>query len=120
MRFATTALASVSLLALAACSQDAAAPEPAEPAPAERPVDTAALSIDRVYSSPSLSGSSPRSLSFSPDGTRVTFLRPKEEDRTVLDLWAMDVADGNTYRLVDSRALVPDEGELSEAEIQFR
>ncbi|MCP2678100.1 S9 family peptidase [Maricaulaceae bacterium NA33B04] len=119
MRFATTALTSVSLLALAACTQDTA-PEPAETAPAERPVDTAALSIDRLYSSPSLSGSSPRSLSFSPDGTRVTFLRPKEEDRTVLDLWAMDVADGDTYRLVDSRALVPDEGELSEAEIQFR
>ena len=119
MRFATTALASVSILALAACSQDTA-PEAAEPALAERPVDTAALSIDRLYSSPSLSGSSPRSLSFSPDGTRVTFLRPKEEDRTVLDLWAIDVADGDTYRLVDSRALVPDEGELSEAEIQFR
>ncbi len=118
MRFSATVLTSVSLLALAACSPEAEAPEP--PAPAEPPVDTAALSIDRLYSSPSLGGSSPRSLSFSPDGTRVTFLRPKEEDRTVLDLWAMDVADGNTYRLVDSRALVPDEGELSEAEIQFR
>jgi dipeptidyl-peptidase-4 len=119
MRFATIALTSVSLLALAACSQDPV-PEPAEPAAPEPVVDTAALSIDRLYSSPSLSGSSPRSLSFSPDGTRVTFLKPKEDDRTVLDLWAMDVADGNTYRLVDSRALVPDEGELSEAEIQFR
>lgn len=38
----------------------------------------------------------------------------------MLDLWAMDVADGRTYRLVDSRVLVPEEGELSEAEIQFR
>jgi dipeptidyl-peptidase-4 len=120
MRIATTALTTVSLLALAACSQDAAAPEPEAPAAPERPVDTAALTIDRVYSSPSLSGPSPRALRFSPDGSRVTFLRPKEDDRTVLDLWAMDVADGNTYRLVDSRALVPEEGELSEAEIQFR
>lgn len=119
MRIATTALTTVSLLALTACSQEPATPEPEAPA-AERPVDAAALTIDRVYSSPSLSGPSPRSLRFSPDGSRVTFLRPKEEDRTVLDLWAMDVADGNTYRLVDSRALVPDEGELSEAEIQFR
>ncbi|MGY6627585.1 MAG: DPP IV N-terminal domain-containing protein [Oceanicaulis sp.] len=79
-----------------------------------------ALSIERVFGSPSLTGPSPRGLRFSPDGARITFLRPREDDRTVLDLWAMDVADGRTYRLVDARALVPQEGELSEAEIQYR
>jgi dipeptidyl-peptidase-4 len=78
------------------------------------------LTIERVFASPSLDGATPRSLKFSPDGSRVTFLRPKEEDRTVLDLWAMDVADGRTYRLVDARALAPEERELSEAEIQYR
>lgn len=79
-----------------------------------------ALTIERVFGSPSLAGPSPRRLRFSPDGARVTFLRPREDDRTVLDLWAMDVADGRTYRLVDARALAPEEGELSEAEIQYR
>lgn len=110
----------VSVLALAACSNDTAEPDPTPPPAPEPIIDEAALTIERVYSNTSLTGSSPRSLRFSPDGTRVTFLRPKEEDQSVLDLWAMDVADGNTYRLVDSRVLVPDEGELSEAEIQFR
>lgn len=79
-----------------------------------------ALTIERVFGSPSLTGPSPRGLRFSPDGARITFQRAREDDRTVLDLWAMDVAGGRTYRLVDARALVPQEGELSEAEIQYR
>lgn len=79
-----------------------------------------ALTVERVYGSPDLSGPRPRALRFSPDGSRVTFLRPKETDRTVLDLWAMDVEEGEPYRLVDARALVPEERELSEAEIQLR
>ena len=78
------------------------------------------LTVERAFASPSLAGPTPQSLAFSPDGTRVSFLRAKEEDRMVLDLWAMDVADGRTYRLVDARALAPEERELSEAEIQFR
>ncbi|MFW6413437.1 MAG: DPP IV N-terminal domain-containing protein, partial [Oceanicaulis sp.] len=99
-----------------AASAFALAAETAQTQEAEGPD----LTIERVFASPSLTGPSPRSLKFSPYGTRVTFLRPKDEDRTVLDLWAMDVADGRTYRLVDARALAPEERELSEAEIQFR
>lgn len=124
MRIAKSAFLT-SILALSACAQPA--PTAVERAEAETQARAAEersraadLTIERLFASPSLSGSAPRSLQFSPDGRRVTFLRPKEEDRTVLDLWAMDVADGRTYRLVDSRVLVPDEGELSEAEIQFR
>ena len=67
-----------------------------------------------------LSGPRPRALRFSPDGTRITFLRPKIEDRMTLDLWAMDVDAGAPYRLVDARALAPEERALSEAEIQSR
>ena len=78
------------------------------------------LTIERLYGSPSLTGPTPRNVKFSPDGSRITFLRPKEEDRTVLDLWAMDVDDGETYRLVDARVLAPEERELTEAEIQYR
>ena len=78
------------------------------------------LTIERVYGSPELSGPRPRALRFSPDGTRITFLRPKIEDRMTLDLWAMDVDAGAPYRLVDARALAPEERALSEAEIQSR
>ena len=42
-----------------------------------------ALTIERLYGSPSLDGPAPQNLKFSPDGTRVTFTRPKEEDRTL-------------------------------------
>ena len=34
----------------------------------------------------------PIQLKFSPDGTRVTYLRPVDEDDEILDLWAYDVA----------------------------
>lgn len=88
--------------------------------PAAEAPDTATLTIERVFASPSLNGPAPQSLTFSPDGSRVTFLRAKDDDRTVLDLWAMDVAGGEPYLLVDSQALVPDERELTEAERQLR
>lgn len=88
--------------------------------PATEQATEPALTIERVFASPSLSGSSPRSLAFSPDGSRVTFLRAKDDDRTVLDLWAMDVAGGEPYLLVDSQVLAPEERELTEAERQLR
>jgi dipeptidyl-peptidase-4 len=93
---------------LAACEYQS--PTAAEPA----------LSIERAFASPSLTGPSPRALTFSPDGSRVTFLRPKEDDSSVLDLWAMDIDGGEPYMLVDSRVLVEEERELSEAERQLR
>ncbi|MBI1233781.1 MAG: prolyl oligopeptidase family serine peptidase [Alphaproteobacteria bacterium] len=78
------------------------------------------LTIERLYGSPSLNGPAPRALRFSPDGERITFLRAKEEDANVLDLWAIDVAGGEAYLLVDSDVLVPEDVELSEAERQRR
>lgn len=82
MKFRLLGLGLVATTALAACQpQETAAPEPA-------------LSIERAFASPSLTGPSPRSLRFSPDGLRVTFLRAKEDDQRVLDLWAMDVDGG--------------------------
>lgn len=78
------------------------------------------LTLERLYASPGINGPSARAMQFSPDGSRITFLQPKEDDQNVLDLWAIDVAGGEPYRLVDSRALVPEERELSEAERQLR
>lgn len=109
-----SSLAAATLL-LAACqpaeeTRSTAAPQAAEPA----------LTIERAFASPSLNGPSPRALTFSPDGSRVTFLRAKEEDSSVLDLWAMDIDGGEPYRLVDARVLAPEEQELSEAARQLR
>lgn len=78
------------------------------------------LTIERLYASPDLTGPTARTVRFSPDGSRISFLRAKDDDRTVQDLWAMDVATGEAYLLVDARQLVPQERELTEAEIQFR
>jgi dipeptidyl-peptidase-4 len=73
------------------------------------------LTIERIYGDPDLNGPSPRSLKIAPDGSRVTFLRGREDDRNQLDLWVFDVASGTTRRLVDSTALGP-APELSDAE----
>ncbi len=78
------------------------------------------LTIERLYGSPDLNGPTARAVRFSPDGSRISFLRPKEDDRTVQDLWTIDVETGEASVLVDARALAPEERELTEAEIQFR
>ncbi|MEO0882894.1 MAG: DPP IV N-terminal domain-containing protein [Pseudomonadota bacterium] len=78
------------------------------------------LPLERLFQSPSLSGPTPRALAFSPDGTKVTFLKPREEDGARLDLWAFDVATGEASMLVDSTLLEPEEVELSEQEKALR
>ncbi len=100
-------------LILAACQQQSAGP-------GSEIAFEPALSIERAYASPSLTGPSPRALTFSPDGDRVTFLRAKQEDQGVLDLWAMDIEGGEPYLLVDSQVLAPEERELTETERQLR
>jgi dipeptidyl-peptidase-4 len=80
-----------------------------------------ALTIERLESSPSLSGPRVRGAKVSPDGKRVTFLRGKETDFEHLDLWEFDVDEGEARLLVDSESLVPaDEEALSEEEIARR
>jgi dipeptidyl-peptidase 4 len=74
------------------------------------------LTIERVFDDPALNGPVPRAARFSPDGKLVTWLRPNDADFLRLDLWAMPTAGGTPYMLVDSKALVPVEGALSEAE----
>ena len=78
----------------------------AVPAMAER------LTLDRIYGEASLAGASVRNLRVSPDGERVTFLRPRADDQYRLDLWEYNTKSKATARLVDSKQLVPNE-ELS-------
>ncbi len=83
--------------------------------------DAAGLTIDRLVASPSLSGPTARGVKISPDGRFVTFLRGKDENFRQTDLWAYEVATGETTMLVDSDLLIPEGGEeLDEAELARR
>ena len=74
------------------------------------------LTPERVFSSPSLNGPVAKGVSLSPDGQLVAFLRSREDNVDVQDLWAAPMGEGEPYKLIDAQALVPDAGELSEAE----
>ncbi len=74
------------------------------------------LSIERIYDDPSLEGSAPVQLKLSPDGARVSYLKPSADDYLRLDLWEYHIADQSNRLLVDAKKLVPDEGELSDVE----
>ena len=85
-------------------------------AAAQQSPDAAVLTPERVFADPALSGPVARGVSLSPDGELVAFLRSREDDVDVQDLWAAPTGEGEPFKLIDARALVPDAGELSEAE----
>ena len=85
------------------------------PAMAAEPEKQGELTLKRVFGSPDLSGSQPRGLRLSPDGTLLTSLRPRADERERLDLWARDTRTGEERMLVDSKK-VGSGAELSEAE----
>ena len=47
----------------------------------------AELTIDRLFDAPALAGSTIVGLKISPDGSRVTYLKGKADDKDRLDLW---------------------------------
>jgi len=119
MRTAFAALF-LSPVALAAATSPALAQERAamgnpQADPATSEAQPGALSLERVFASPSLEGPSPRALKLSPDGRWLTLLRNREEDRERYDLWGYDRQSGEWRMLVDSTALGSGR-ELSEAE----
>lgn len=114
----TLLLASTLFLAATAV-QAQTARQPAQPTPATAAA-SAILTPERVFANPSLAGPVARGVSLSPDGELVAFLRSREDDVDVLDLWAAPVSGGEPFKLIDARALVPDAGQLSEAEIARR
>ncbi len=73
------------------------------------------LTLERLFASPSLSGSAPRGVKLSPDGSLMTVLRNRADDRERYDLWALDTASGQWRMLVDSQK-IGSGGQLSEAE----
>ena len=107
------------LLALALCSAALTLPmtqSASAQAPASAQTAPMRLTPERLFSGAELSGPTARGVQLSPDGKLVTFLRAKENDREVQDLWAIDTAGGEPRRLIDAKALEPKETELSEAE----
>ena len=74
------------------------------------------LTIERIYSSPSLNGQTPKSLKFSPDGSRVTYLKGKAEDLYRYDLWEYNLDTKQHKLLVDSQILFSGQENLSDEE----
>ncbi|QFU21396.1 S9 family peptidase [Shewanella eurypsychrophilus] len=72
------------------------------------------LTIERLYDSPALAGTSPRGLKLSPDGKRVTYLAGRKDNQHFYDLWQMDVASGQQSILLNADKLTI--GELSDEE----
>ena len=73
------------------------------------------LTLSRVFGSPDLSGVQPRGLKLSPDGTLLTSLKPRADEKERFDLWALDTRTGQERMLVDSKR-VGSGAELSEVE----
>ncbi|MEG3192205.1 S9 family peptidase [Lysobacter sp. D1-1-M9] len=74
------------------------------------------LSLEALAGDAPLSGPSLLKPKIAPDGSRVGFLRGKPDDKNRLDLWAFDIATGQTRMLVDSEDVLPGVEVLSDAE----
>jgi dipeptidyl-peptidase-4 len=82
---------------------------------AASPAFASDIPLERVFSSPALSGPTPREARISPDGHYVTLLKNRPEDKERYDLWAIDTATGSERMLVDSKK-VGSGGTISEEE----
>ena len=74
------------------------------------------LSLERIFSDPSLAGKAPVKLKFSPDGSRVTYLQGKKEDYNRYDLWEYSLKDKTNRLLVDSNTIFSGPETLSDEE----
>jgi dipeptidyl-peptidase 4 len=83
-------------------------------------VSATELNIDRLFDAPALAGPTIVGLKISPDGSRVTYLKGKSDDKDRLDLWEYNLHDHQARVLVDSRALEPGNEKLSVEEIGRR
>ena len=106
--FAALALATTAFVPLGVTAMAADAPA----TPVARNGD---LTLARVFGNPDLSGPQPRALKLSPDGTLLTSLRARADEKERFDLWALDTRTGQERMLVDSKK-VGSGAELSEAE----
>jgi len=80
------------------------------------PVHAEKLTLEAMTGARPLSGPTLMKAQVAPDGSRVTFLRGKDNDRNQLDLWEYDIASGQTRLLVDSKVVLPGGEQLSDEE----
>ena len=67
---------------------------------------TSALTVERIYGQPSLSGQLMQGVQWSPDGKRVSyFQRSGEGANAKSDIWAMEAETGERRKLVDADKL---------------
>ncbi|WP_101927352.1 MULTISPECIES: S9 family peptidase [Luteimonas] len=83
---------------------------------AATPPASGGLTLEAITGDAPLSGPTLMKPQVAPDGSRVTFLRGKDDNRNQLDLWEYDIASGQTRMLVDSKVVLPGEETLSDAE----
>ncbi|MGY0651929.1 S9 family peptidase [Luteimonas sp. A537] len=100
-------LLATALMTLALSNAHAATPDAARAEP---------LTLEAITGDAALSGPTLLRPKVAPDGSKVTFLRGREDDRNRLDLWAYDVTSGDTALLVDSAVVLPGEEVLSDEE----
>lgn len=79
-------------------------------------LSAASLPLERLFAEPSLGGTTPKSLSYSPDGSRITYLKGKASDANRLDLWQFDIKTGAHSVLVDADTLFKGPESLSDEE----
>tara|TARA_R110001583_G_scaffold19264_8_gene75588 strand:- start:3148 stop:5487 length:2340 start_codon:yes stop_codon:yes gene_type:complete len=79
-------------------------------------VKSTPLTIERIYRSPSLNGQTPKSLKFSPDGSRVAYLQGKSDNLNRYDLWEYNLKSKENKLLVDSQDLFSGTEVLSDEE----
>ena len=80
----------------------------------------AELTIDRLFDPPALAGPTVVGLKVSPDGSRVTYLQGKADQKDRLDLWEYDIHENRARVLVDSSVLAPAGEKLSDEELGRR
>ena len=74
------------------------------------------LTLEAITGPLPLSGPTLMKPKVAPDGSQVSFLRGKQDDRNQLDLWSFDIASGQTRLLVDSKVVLPGTETLSDEE----
>ncbi|MCD9032809.1 DPP IV N-terminal domain-containing protein [Luteimonas sp. Y-2-2-4F] len=80
------------------------------------PAAERSLTLEAITGDAPLSGPTLTRPQVAPDGSRVTFLRGKDDDRNRLDLWEYHIGSGQTRLLVDSSVVLPGEETLSDEE----
>src|ERR1700719_442134 len=75
-------------------------------APATPPAASKALTVERIYSQPGLSGQLTRGIAWTPDAKQISFFKTEGAGREAkTELWVMDVATGQRRALLSAEKL---------------